>query len=284
MRLGLVVSVTETSFEAVALRGDWRTSIRLAGALGYDGVELAIRDPSLLDATEVAQLIRSLGLQVAAVGTGQAFLQEGLTLTSEDPSVRSRAIERLEHHLTFAASLGAPVIVGLMYGRLAGGRSATDARLVSAFEQLLPYAERTGMRLLLEPINRYETDYLNTIDQVLAVIERVHSPALGVLADLFHMNIEEASINVALRRGATRLGHVHVADSNRQAPGRGHLDFAGILSVLTDVGYQGYLSAEILPLPDPESAAKLTLQYLRPLLTRVDGRSELDSRGKEERP
>jgi sugar phosphate isomerase/epimerase len=278
MKLSLVVSVTETSFEAVALRGDWRESIRLASTLGYDGVELAIRDPSLLDAAEVAQLVRSLGLQVAAVGTGQAFLQEGLALTSEDPSVRGRAIERLEHHLTFAAPFGASVIVGLMNGRLAGGRTATEARLVEAFGQLVPQAERMGVRLLVEPINRYETDYLTTIDQVLAVIDRVHSPVLGVLADLFHMNIEEASIEAALRRSARCLAHVHAADSNRHAPGWGHLDFERIVQVLIEVGYRGYLSAEIIPFPDPTSAATQAVRYLRGVLARVEDQRAIKKR------
>ncbi len=284
MKLSLVVSVTETSFEAVPLRGEWRENIRTVASLGYEGVELALRDPGRVDAAALGQVVRDTGLAVAAVGTGQAYQQEGLSLTSEDPGIRRRAIDRVERHLDFAASFGAPVIVGLMCGRLSGGRRATDARLVDSLAQVLPRAEQAGVRLLLEPINRYETDYLMTMDHVLAVIDLASSPMLGVLADTFHMNIEEASIEAAVRRVATCLEHVHVADSNRQAPGRGHLDFAAILSVLTDVGYQGYLSAEILPLPDPESAAKLTLQYLRSLLTRVDGRSELDSRGKEERP
>ncbi len=284
MKLSLVVSMTETSFEAVALRGDWRESIRLASALGYDGVELAIRDPSLLDAAGLTQLVDSLKLQVAAIGTGQAFLQEGLALTSEDPSVRGRAIERLERHLTFAAPFGAPVIVGLMSGRLAGGRNATDARLVEAFEQLVPRAERMGVRLLVEPINRYETDYLTTIDQVLAVIDRVNSPVLGVLADLFHMNIEEASIETSLRHSARCLAHVHAADSNRRAPGWGHLDFNHIVQVLTAVGYRGYLSAEIVPIPDPTSAATQAVRYLRGVLAAVGDQSEVNLSGKEMRP
>ncbi len=284
MKLSLVVSITESSFEAVALRGDWGENIRTVGALGYDGVELALQDPGLINPTALVQAVHSAGLEVAALGTGQAALQEGLTLTSEDPSIRQRAIGRVERHLDFAASFAAPVIIGLMSGRVTGGRSATDARLVDSLERLLPRAERAGVRLLLEPINRYETDYLTTIDQVLAVIDRVNSPGLGVLADLFHMNIEEASIEGALHRGASRLGHVHAADSNRRAPGWGHLDFEHIVQVLTEVGYRGYLSAEIVPLPDPTSAATQAVQYLRGVLARVGDQNEVNVRGKERRP
>ncbi len=269
MKLSLVVSLEETSFDAVALRGRWVESIRTVGSLGYDGVELALRDPVQVDPGALARAVRSAGLQVAALGTGQAYLRDGLSLTSEDPGIRRQAIERIEAHLRLAASVDAPVIVGLIRGRLTGGRSATDARLVGSLEQLLPLAERVGVRLLVEPINRYETDYLATVDEVLEVIDRVPSPVLGVLADTFHMNIEEASIEGALRRCGSRLGHVHVADSNRQAPGRGHLDFASILSVLNTLGYHRYLSAEILPLPDPEEAARHAVQRLRSLLAEL---------------
>ncbi len=284
MQLSLVISIAETSFEAVAMRGDWRASIRTAGALGFDGVELAVRDPGHVDVAAVVRAAHDAGVAIAAIGTGQAFLQEGLTLTSEDPQIRQRAIERIEHQLVFAAAFGAPVIIGLMCGRLGGGRPATDERLVGSLEQLLPPAERVGVRLLVEPINRYETDYLTTMDQVLSVIDRVNSPALGVVADTFHMNIEETSIEHALRCGASRLGHVHVADSNRHAPGWGHLDFASILAVLKEVGYRGYLSAEILPHPEPTGAAAQTLQYLRQLVGQHWDPSALNVKSKERKP
>jgi len=264
-----VVSITETTFDAVALRGDWRENIRTVGTMGYDGVELALRDPGHLDANDVGQLVRHAGLAVAAIGTGQAYQQEGLTLTSEDPGIRRRAIERIERHLTFAAPFGAPVILGLICGRLLGGRSSTDVRLIDSLEQLLPRAERAGVRLLVEPINRYETDYLMRMEQVLTLIDRLNTPSLGVLADTFHMNIEEASIEQTLRRSARHLGHVHVADSNRQAPGWGHLDFEQILRVLTEIGYRGYLSAEIVPYPDPVSAAAQAVRHLGTLLAQM---------------
>ncbi|MBI2202134.1 MAG: sugar phosphate isomerase/epimerase, partial [Armatimonadetes bacterium] len=171
-----------------------------------------------------------------------------------------------------AATTGgaAPVIVGLIRGRITRDRAATDARFIEALSRLLPGAERSDVRLLIEPINRYETDYLNTIGETLEIIDRVGSARIRVLADTFHMNIEERSIEDALRACGRRLGHVHVADSNREAPGFGHLDFAGILSVLDEVGYSGFLSAEIVPIPDPGSAARQTVQHLKSLLTAVN--------------
>ncbi|MGH8249021.1 MAG: TIM barrel protein, partial [Gammaproteobacteria bacterium] len=140
-----------------------------------------------------------------------------------------------------------------------------DARFTEALHLLSGVVGRSGGQVLIEPINRYETNYLNTVGEVLEIIERVGSSSIQVLADTFHMNIEERSLEEALRICGHRLGHVHVADSNRQAPGFGHLNFPRILAVFEEIDYKGYLSAEILAVPDPESAARQTVKYLRSL-------------------
>jgi sugar phosphate isomerase/epimerase len=266
MKLALVVSVEETAFDAVAVRGGWREGIALATEFGYEGVELAVRDPAAVDAGALARAVRAAGLAVPAIGTGQAYLKDGLSLSDADEGIRTRAIERMEAHIHLAGSLGAAVVVGLLRGRLAGGGPAGRARLERSLHVLLPNAERAKVPILVEPINRYETDFLCTVDEVVSLADRVGSPALGVLADTFHMNIEEASIEAALRSAGSRLKHVHVADSNRLAPGWGHLDFAALLRTLREIGYAGFLSAEILPHPDPRAAARQTVAYLRPLL------------------
>jgi len=266
MKLSLVVSVDETAFEAVAVRGSWTDGIRMAADLGYDGVELAVRDPGQVDANAVARTLRDARLHVPAIGTGQAFLKDGLSLSHDDEGIRARAIERMESHIQLAAQFGSMVIIGLLRGRIRGDRAATDARLDGALRRILPVAERERVPVVLEPINRYETDYLGTIDDVLTVIRRHGSSALGLLADTFHMNIEEMSLEAALRLAGGRLRHIHAADSNRWAPGWGHLDFSSIVRTLREVGYDGYLSAEILPRPDPVSAARQAVSYLRPLV------------------
>jgi len=266
LKLSLVISVEQTEFAAVAVRGTWQEAVRTAAALGYDGVELAVRDPARLDAATVRRTVRDAGLEVPAIGTGQAYLADGLSLSHPDEGIRARARERVEAHVHLASQLGAAVIIGLLRGRISDDRAAADERLADSLHRLLPAAERAGVPILFEPVNRYETDYLLTVDDVLQFIQRVGSPLLGVLADMFHMNIEEASIEDALRRAGGRLKHVHAADSNRRAPGWGHLDFPRILSVLREIGYRGYLSAEILPHPDPHRAASQAIQYLRGVL------------------
>lgn len=266
MKIALVISVEETGFDAVAMRGGWADGARAAAAMGYDGVELAVRDPGRVDTDGLLRFLRRTGLQIPAVGTGQAYLTDGLSLSHPDEGVRARAIERVTTHIRFAGRCGAAVIIGLLRGRVMDGRAAADARLTASFHAVLRAAEGEGVSLLIEPINRYETDLLTTVEEALAFIEEFGAERLGVLADTFHMNIEEASIEASLRAAGGRLRHVHVADSNRRAPGWGHLDFAAVLATLRAMGYRGWLSAEVLPYPDPTSAARQTIMHLRPLL------------------
>jgi sugar phosphate isomerase/epimerase len=117
--------------------------------------------------------------------------------------------------------------------------------------------------LIYEPLNRYETNLANTVEAGVAILQGLSTGNVTLLADLFHMNIEESNIAAAIRQGAGRIGHVHFVDSNRRAAGFGHLDYAPIAEALRAISYQGYASAEALPLPDPEGAARQTIQSFR---------------------
>src|SRR5438093_12273126 len=141
MKLSLVVSLEETGFDAVAMRGSWREALRTAADLGYDGVELAVRDPSEVDAEAVLRTVRDAGLAVPAIGTGQAFLKDGLSLSHPDEGIRARAVERFETHIRLATPCGAAVIIGLLRGQISGDRAAPDARLARSLRRLVPLAE-----------------------------------------------------------------------------------------------------------------------------------------------
>jgi sugar phosphate isomerase/epimerase len=266
MKIALVISTEETGFDAVAMRGGWADAARSAASLGFDGVELAVRDSARVDGETLRRLLRETDLGLPAVGTGQAFLTDGLSLSHPDEGVRARAIERVEAHIRFAGHFGAAVIIGLIRGRIMGDRGAAESRLAASFEPLVRAADAEGIWLIIEPINRYETDLLTTIGATLAFINHIGAERVGILADTFHMNIEEVSIEQALRAAGARLRHVHTADSNRHAPGWGHLDFAAVLATLRAMSYRGWLSAEILPRPDPLAAAQQTITHLRSLL------------------
>jgi len=267
MKLSIVLSTQPAQFQAATFKGDLDTNLTRIASLGYDGVELAIRDPRLVNADELERLVRERSLGVPAIGTGQAWGEEGLSFTDPDPAIRQQAIERIQSHFPLAARFGALVIIGLVRGIVRPGMDPQQAMdwLVAALQECCSAARPLGVRLALEPINRYETTLINNAAQGLELVERVRAGNFGLLLDTFHMNIEEPGIETSIRRCGPRIFHFHVADSNRWHPGAGHLDFQSILSTLQETGYKGWVSGEFLPRPDAETAARQGIHFLRGL-------------------
>ncbi len=267
MKLSVVLSTHAAAFQAVAFKGDFVSNVTKIAGWGYDGVELAVRDPRMVNAGELESVISSLNLAVPAIGTGQAWGEEGLSFTSDDEKVRSAAVERISSHIPLAARLDAVVILGLIRGITPKGQSHERSMeyLVEAIRACAAAAAGTGVRFALEPMNRYETDLVHTAAQGLDLIDRVGADNFGLLLDTFHMNIEEAEIEDSIRAVGDRIFHFHVADSNRWYPGAGHLDFRSILDVLGSTGYEGFVSGEFMPLPDADTAAERGIKHLRAL-------------------
>lgn len=228
---------------------------------GFDAVEIFPPSADALDAAQVKSLLAKHDLKMAAVGSGAGWVKHRLHLTDPDAAVRRRARDFIAGIIDFAGSFGAPVIVGSMQGRWGDGvtRPQALAWLAEAFEELALRASAHSVPLLYEPLNRYETNLLNRVDDALPFLEQLRTQNVKLLCDLFHMNLEEASIADALRRAGPRLGHLHFADSNRLAIGLGHTDIAPVAQALRDTGYRGYVSGEVLPLPDDGTAAKQTI-------------------------
>lgn len=267
MKLSIVLSTQPAQFQAATFKGDLETNLAQIASLGYDGVELAIRDPKSIDLKMLDGLVRMHGLKVPAIGTGQAWGEEGLSLTDPDPEVRFAAIERIKSHIPVAAHFGAVIIIGLIRGIVKPGVDHAQSMdwLVTALRECSAAARPHGVRLALEPINRYETTLINNAAEGLDLIERVGADNFGLLLDTFHMNIEEADIETSIRACDERIFHFHVADSNRWYPGAGHLDFASILEALFTTGYKGWVSGEFLPEPDVNTAARESLKKLKKL-------------------
>lgn len=267
MKLSIVLSTQPTQFQAVTFKGDLEKNLQTISSMGYDGVELAIRDPSLIDLDDMEKLVKKNGLSVPAIGTGQAWGEEGLSFTDPDQNVRRAVIERIKSHIPVAVHFKAVLIIGLIRGIVKPGVTHAQAMdwLIGALCQCCEAAMLNGIRLALEPINRYETSLINNVEQGLEIIERVGAVNLGLLLDTFHMNIEEPVIENSIRQCGDRIFHFHAADSNRAYPGAGHIDFRSLLQVLYATGYQGFVSGEFLPIPDAETAAKRNIIYLRQL-------------------
>jgi 5-keto-L-gluconate epimerase len=267
MKNSIVLSVQPAKFQAATFKGDLEGNLRQIASLGYDGVELAIRDPRLVDYDALEKVVRSYGLSVPAIGTGQAWGEEGLSFTDPDPTVRCAAIERIKNHLPAAHRFKAVIIIGLIRGVIKPGVDPAQAMdwLIRALQECSQAARPFGARLALEPINRYETALINTAAGGLELIERVGADNFGLLLDTFHMNIEEADIEASIQQCDAHIFHFHVADSNRWYPGAGHLDFQSILLTLKDTGYSGWVSGEFLPIPDAGIAAERNILRMRQL-------------------
>ncbi len=240
-------------------------SIPKAAKLGFDAVELFTASADAVDPEKLQQLCEANKIEIAAVGTGAGKVLHGWTLTSPDKQVRQKAVAFINEMITFGAKFGAPSIIGSMQGNVESGteRSQAVAWLAEGLNELGTRAQEQGVGLIYETLNRYETNMFNQLGTGADFLETLDNGNVVLLADLFHMNIEEESVAGAIRENARHIGHLHFADSNRRPVGMGHTDMTDIARALTDVGYTGYASAEVFPWPDPDAAAEQTMRAFK---------------------
>jgi 5-keto-L-gluconate epimerase len=274
MKIALTATPSEARFAPILWRGRVEDAFELAAELGYDGVELHLRSPSDIELKAVRALQEKHGLGVPTIGTGMAAGEDGLTFSDPDSEVRRRAVARVTEHIRLAATIGSAVTIGLIRGKLGTDqqREARRSAILDCVQQCCSLATAEGVTLFLEPLNRYEADDLRTLDQAAEMIRELNAPNLKLLADIYHMNIEEVDITASLRRYAAVLGHVHLVDSNREVPGHGHVDIRAILQSLVAINYQGYVCFEALPLPDARRAASDGIRTVREILASLAGR------------
>jgi sugar phosphate isomerase/epimerase len=240
---------------------DLASACEKAARLGYAAVEIFPPAASAINRDELASLLRKYKVAIAAFGTGGGWVRHKLTLTSPSAEIRERARAFIAEMIDLAADFSAAVIVGSMQGKFDGEVSRSKALdyLGEALTALADTAVSRKVTILYEHLNRYETNLLNRIEDVLPFVKPFNG-RVKILADLFHMSIEESSIPDALRAAGELVGHVHFADSNRRPAGLGHTDFASIFKALGDIGYAGCVSAEAFPYPDSDTAAKQTIE------------------------
>jgi len=318
MKLSLVISAQPTRYGDVAFVGDLARNIGRLAEMGYDGVELGVRDPRAMDAAGLQAMLARHRMACPVISTGQAWIEERLSFTNPDPAVRAAAVARIRQHIAFAASLDARpepvegrrfgklsdraegrrfgklsgraegrrcdelsdrvehvddidhpmVMLGLIRGRRTAGVSDEQAMawLVEALRECAAASAGTGVRIVIEPINRFEADFTLSARDGLELLERIGYDHVGLILDTFHMNIEEPSIEESIRLVGPRLFHFHLSDSNRCYPGAGHIDFASMVRTLAGMGYDGYLSGEFMAKPDAETAAQRMIEHMQPIL------------------
>ncbi|WP_422930831.1 TIM barrel protein [Singulisphaera sp. PoT] len=251
---------------------DLPDACRQAKELGFDAIELFPPGPDAVDPAHLRKLLDEHGLGLAAVGTGAGWVKGKLNLVLPDAGNRSKARDFIRAIIDFAGPLGAPAIIGSMQGRSGGDwldPATARGHLLDALQELGEHAEQYGVPLIYEPLNRYETNMANTLEAGTELLGSLSTANVVLLADLFHMNIEEADSAEALKKAGNRVGHVHFVDSNRRPAGFGHIDYRPIVAALQSIGYDRYISAEAFPYPDSAGAAKWTIEAYREFFTQA---------------
>jgi D-psicose/D-tagatose/L-ribulose 3-epimerase len=210
--------------------------------MGFDLLEIPIESPTDLDYAAAAPVMKDLGLQTSVC----AAMSPDRDLIHADENIRKNAIAYVRHCVDAARTLGSTNVVGPLYSAV--GRTwqqSADERkkdlevLVSALKDLSKYAHENGVVLCVEPLNRFETSFLNLAEQAIEVVDRVDSPGCGLLLDTFHMNIEERSVGAAIRSAGKRLKHLHACENDRGAPGSGHVPWPEVVAACKAIDYTG---------------------------------------------
>jgi sugar phosphate isomerase/epimerase len=235
-------------------------TLRRIAAAGYRAVELP-GEPDRWSAADVRRWLEAAGLAPVALTASCMYPQTPRDLANPDADIRRQAVRYLRDCLRFAAQVGVPLVQMLPSGetRLAPVAARDDEWRwsVDGMREAAVDAQRLGVRIAVEPLNRYEAYLVTTVAEALAYVADVGSPWVGITVDVFHANIEEPDVAGAIRRAGPALWHLHLADTNRQALGRGHLDLDAVASAVRAVGYRGAAVLEVTPPgPDPFRSIK----------------------------
>jgi len=237
-----------SSFIWVSPFGDDKLDIAQHVAdLGFDILEICIEDPALVSASAINAAAQAAGVEISVCG---AFGPDR-DVSHEDPAMRERGLEYLRFCIDLAAEVGSPHVAGPMYSATGKARLLPEDQRSQqrqwAAESLRAageYAAERGVRLAIEPLNRFETDLVNTTAQGVDLCERIGLDNVGLLLDTFHMNIEEKDIATALRQAGDRVFHFHACENDRGAPGSGHVEWEAVHRALDDIGYAGAVAIE----------------------------------------
>jgi len=232
MKIGLAIAPENASPLAfVVYRDRLEVALEKAARLGYDGVELALRDAAEVDPERLGALLAQYGLELPAISTGRVFSEGQVWCTHPDPAIRRRAVAHIKGLIALAARFGARVNLGRVRGPIPEGetREAAQERFLECLQECAGYAATLGVELLLEPVNRYEINYINSVPEALEVLRAAGCPNVRLMPDVFHMNIEDGSIPGSLiLAGEARCGQQPPgARAGAPQPARGPDDARG---------------------------------------------------------
>jgi D-psicose/D-tagatose/L-ribulose 3-epimerase len=225
-------------------------------AAGFDGVEVPMYKGRDFAVTALRKGLADTGMECTIC----SVMVDGLSVISDDMGIRAKAVEQLRENIAATAESGAKIIAGPLYspvGYLAGRRRRTDEwkRAVDCWQQLGPWLSQHDVTAAIEPLNRFETFFLNTADDAACFCDEVGHPNVGILFDTFHANIEEKSIADGYRKVARHLKHVHTCENDRGTPGSGHIEWVPVFEAIKEIGYDAWLTIESFSSHLPEIAA-----------------------------
>ena len=222
--------------------GELATLVPHVAEMGFDWIELPLETIGGIDYAQAASLIRAHGLGVSTC----AAMGSDRDLIHPDPAIRANGAAYMRQAIEATAALGGTNLVGPIYAAVgrtwqmtADERARDTALLVAQLRELAVYAQHHGVVLCIEPLNRFETSFINLVEQLIPIIDQVDHPACKIMLDTFHMNIEERSLGAAIQAAGTRLAHFHSCENDRGAPGSGHVPWAEVAAALHTVGYTG---------------------------------------------
>lgn len=268
MRLTAALCPAAGPFAPLLFAGRLEEGLRTLAELGYDAVELSLRAADEVDVAWLEERLAAGGLVVSTISVGRMYYEEGISISAPAADRRRVCRERIAGLAQLASRLRSAVTIGGVRGVLP--RDGDGPKLRAEAGQLLRTiaedAAALSVPLLVEPINRYETNFLNTTAETVEFLAEYGIANSGLLLDTFHMNIEEVSLPAAFRLAGADLAYVHLADSNRWAPGCGHTDLPAVVATLQELGFAGYVGMEILPKPTDREAARVGLENTRRLV------------------
>ena len=245
---------------------EFRRNLETLQRLGFDGVELNIRDPETVDPSRLKAYLAEFGLVLSMFASGLAAKTFQLSLATADEARRNETIRRSARFLAFAHEFGAGVIAGYLKGSPQDAGPAARERLAASVMELAPVADRLQTPLLIEAVNRYESPVGHSLADTWDIARRAGSPFVQILPDTFHMNIEEVNLEQAVSAHRACFTSFHLSDNTRHFPGFGALDFARVIAILDGIGYQGKLAIEGNVQRTFAADVEVAMQCLGPLL------------------
>ena len=272
MKLSVAVAGKEAPPSAFVVWRGFEESISKAADLGYRGVELALKSADDIDPDSLSRWLAKHDMEVSCISTGQVFATLGLYFTHPDSSMRKEVIDLFDGLINLAKDFGRMVNVGRTRGFIGDDQSPQQAEqlFIDTSRQICDRAGEKDVTIIIEPVNRYEINFVNNLDQGAELLAKVERENLGLMPDVFHMNIEDTQIGGSLIKHADLVKYIHLADSNRWAPGWGHLNFEDVFEALRIAKFNGWSSIEILPEPDPDSAAQKAVETILPMIEKYN--------------